>query len=653
MDRLTQIRDLIDRANHAYYNSGAAILEDATYDALKDEIRLLAPADVRLAQVGAAVVRDSIRQKRQHAIPMGSQNKADSKAKFLKWVDSLGLPPDTRWHANLKLDGGSNSFDYVAGGLFQAVTRGNGVEGEDITANALLFANTPKRVLLRGEPFTGYVRAEVVLPVEAWKLVDPEMSSNPRNFGNGIAGRKDGSDAQHLWVVAFRAYDARGKEIAATETGMEEALREMGFATSPSVTGSAEEVWAFFEATKAKRNTLPQWIDGLVVKIDDIALQSSFGESSGCPNGQIALKFPAEGARTVIRSVEITVGHTGAVIPTAQFDPVPLGGTTVAAATLHNWDEINALDVAVGDTVLVEKRGDVIPAVVAVLDRPEARQPIAEPAVCPCCGGALERRTTLAGDASAHLYCANGACPSRVLGKIKRWAKSLNILGLGPEVISALVAQMGVKDAGDLYWLRDDLVRMAAVEVSPGIRLGEKRAIKILHEIDATRELTISEFFGSLGVDSLGKRRVELIQRAVPGQMDTVEDWMNGKLLAIAPAAGVPEVAPRLVAELAKKRDLVDRLLAGGVKIKAEVAAPVAVANANAKSFCITGALSQPKGHFQALMEAKGHTYKDSVAKGLDYLVMADPASASSKAERARKLGVKCISEAELLALLG
>lgn len=652
MNRLTQIRDLIDRANHAYYNTGAAILEDATYDALMEELKVLAPADPRNAQVGAPVVRDSIRQKRQHAIPMGSQNKADTKEKFLKWVASLGLGPDVRFHANLKVDGGSISIEYVNGRPFQAITRGDGIEGDDITANALLFCNTPQRVSgSNGVPFTGHVRAEVVLPVDAWKLIDPELSSNPRNLGVGIAGRKDGADAQHLRIFAFRAYNQHGTEIAGTESGIETELRAMGFPSPRSVTGTDEDVWSFYETIKAERKTLTHWIDGIVVKIDDLAAQASFGISQGCPNGQIALKFPAEGAKTVIREVKITVGHTGAIIPTARFDAVHLGGATVEWATLHNWDEISALDVAIGDTVLVEKRGDVIPAVMEVIDRPASRQPITEPTVCPCCGGPLERRTTIAGEESAHLYCSNEDCPSRVLGKIERWVKSLNILGLGSENLAALVARMGMKDAADLYRLRADLVGLSAVEVSSGVRMGTSRAMKILNEIDAKRELTLGEFFGSLGVDGLGKRRVELIRQAVPGQMDTLADWTSGKLATIAESAKVPNAATRIVSELAKKQSLVDRLLSAGVSIKTDTAVRPVVAP-GAKSFCITGALSKPKSHFQEIISAKGHVYKDSVAKGLGYLVMADPSSASSKAEKARKLGVKCISEADLVALL-
>lgn len=680
MDRLTQIRDLIDRANHAYYNTGVALLEDATYDSLKEELKVLAPSDPRHAQVGAPVVRDSIRQKRQHAIPMGSQNKADTKEKFLRFVAGLGLGSGVKLHANLKVDGGSLSLEYVNGALFQAITRGDGIEGDDITANALLFANTPRKVTTSGgTPFTGHVRVEVVLPVDAWKLLDPDLTSNPRNFGNGIAGRKDGSDSQHLRIVAFRAYDQTGADLAATESGVEAELKAMGFDTARSVAGTADDVLAFFEAIRAERNTLSHWIDGIVVKVDDIATQAAFGVSQGCPNGQIAVKFPAEGASTVIREVKLTVGHTGAIIPTARFDAVQLGGTTVECATLHNWDEIRALNVAIGDTVLVEKRGDIIPAVMAVLDRPSSRQPITEPTICPCCGSPLERRTTIAGEESAHLYCVNDDCPSRVLGKLKRWVKSLNILGLGSENLAALIAQMGMKDAADLYRLKDNLPGLAAVEVSSGVRLGMSRAIKILAEIDAKRALTLGEFFGSLGVDGLGKRRVELIQRAAPGQMDTLADWTSGKLATLAAvtkalnagelvatelakevplleafmAAKTQTSGARFADDIAKKQPLIDRLLAAGVTIKDNAPVAPSVVNPGAKSFCITGALSKPKGHFQQLIGAKGHIYKDSVAKGLDYLVMADPSSTSSKAEKARKLGVKCIGEAELLAVLG
>lgn len=648
--RLSELRSLISRADAAYYNTGEAVMDDAAYDRLRDELAQLCPTDPLLKSVGSAISRANILQSVTHRIPMGSQRKAMNRDEFFAWVETTGA---TRFHASLKKDGGSAEFEYRDGALACASTRGDGRVGQDITANALKFRGLPKRgVTLDGTTlFTGSVRGEVMLLTADWAKVDPEMLTNPRNLGNGIAGRKDGTQSELLTVFAFRAYDDDGAEVAATETEMSAKLAAAGFQVAESRTGSAEEVRAWFDRVLEGRAALPFWIDGVVVKVDDIAAQNALGASDDRPKGQVAMKFPAMGQETVVENVVITVGHTGAVIPTATLRPVQIGGTTIASALLCNWVEIAALDVALGDRVRVIKAGDIIPKILEVIERPETRRAIAKPPVCPVCGGAVGHKTTVAGEQSANLYCLNDECEAKSSGKVKRWVKSLDILGIGEEVLASLVDQMGLKDAADLYTLKDRVGDLAGVAMASGVRIGLSRAESIVQEIQAKEELTIEEFVGSLGIEALGKRRVELIRQKVPGQMDTLADWMSGKLDTIAEEAGVPNVAARIVADLEAKRALVERLVAAGVRIKAS--AVKATAPAGATSVCITGALSKPKAYFADLIAAKGWEYKDSVAKGLTYLVMADPSSKSSKAEKARKLGVQCIGEDELLKLLG
>ncbi len=648
-DRLSEIRALIDRADHAYYGGGQAIMDDAVYDALEVELRTLCPTDERLTRVGAAVFAASILAKREHIIPMGSQNKATNREEFSAWLKSIGASDGTVLHVNLKADGGSVSLEYVSGHLFRAVTRGDGVIGEDITANVTKFRGLPKRVMLDGVPFTGHVRAEIILTTEAWRKLDPELSTNPRNLGNGMSRRKDGAEVEFLQLVAFRAYNEEGREIGNTEFEMDLAIRGMGFDVSRAAVGGADLVWAFYDEIKTQRNALPFWIDGLVVKLNDISAQRDLGIASNCPRGQVALKFPAEGKETTLRSVELSVGHTGAVIPTAKFDPVIIGGTTVSSALLCNWDEIRALNVAIGDNVLVVKRGDIIPKIEAVVSRPVQRVEIGEPTVCPVCGSKLERKVTLEGEESANLYCVNEDCKAKAIGKVSRWLTSLNILGIGDEVLNALHLQLGVEDAADLYTLKDRAVALADLTVSD-VGFGQKRAKKIIEAIEAARSLTIEEFIGSLGIDALGKRRVELIRQAVPGVMDKLSSWMDGSLTSVADKAGVPNVATRIVADLDRKRPLIEKLLKNGVTVKEVEAATVPTSDA--PSVCITGSLSQPRSHYEALVKAKGWAWKADVSKGLTYLVIADPDSSSSKAVKARKLGTKCIGEAELLSLL-
>lgn len=658
--RLSEIRQLIDRADNAYYNTGQAIMSDDAYNALKTELLFLCPDDERLARVGAPVgagVADGeMLVSRTHAIPMGSQNKADTREEFDAWVAGLSLGPNPVFHANFKSDGCSVSLTFSFGYLTLAVTRGNGLAGEDITANARHFGGIP-RCLVRtpaGEPFSGHIRAEIILPTRTWKEIDPEWNdpvapSNPRNTGNGIARRKNGLHADALTVQAFRAYGEDGIEVCDTEEHMQEFLRELGFTTTPEITGTAQEIWDFFELIKGKRDVLPFWIDGLVVKVNHLDTQKGLGVVNDRPKGQVALKFPAEGVETVLREVVLTVGHSGAVTPTGKMDPVPLGGVIVTSALLCNMDEIRALDVALGDTVFVERRGDVIPKVVRVVHRPENRQTIPEPTACPLCFSGLSRRLNVDGEESAALFCVNESCDSKIYGKISCWVSSLNILGIGDEVLDALITQMGIADAADLYRLHARQTELANLTTG-GVRFGEKRAAKLIEQIEAKRNLTLEEFIGSLGVDGLAQRRVELIRQQSAGKMDTLKAWTDGTLLGIAEEAGVPKIAVRIVQSLVKRKALIDKLLAVSVTVKESAAAPSP--RGGVPSVCITGALSKPKSYYQDLIKAKGWEWKDGVSKTLTYLVMADANSTSDKAKKARQLGTTILDEAGLLDLL-
>lgn len=660
IERIDHLASRLRQARAAYYNSGAAVMEDAAFDALEDELRALAPDHPALSEVGAAPTGGASLDKVRHTVPMGSLNKAMSLDELSAWVGGLPLGGATRFHATHKMDGGSLRLEYRNGALVAAVTRGDGLVGEDVTANAKRFRSLPKEpVLLGGVLFSGDVRVEVMLSNECWSLADPDRSSNPRNLGNGICRRKDGEGADLLEVYAFQAHSDGVVPIANTESGITQTLRGMGFATPPECAGNLADIQRFFAETNSARSSLPVWIDGVVVKIDDVSAQTALGEVSQRPKGQIAVKFPARAVRTVLREVILSVGHTGAIIPTGRFDPVEIDGTTVDAALLCNWDVIATLDIAVGDTVLLYKAGDIIPRVLEVVDRPSSRIPIAEPTRCPMCGGPVGRKGTLQGESGAVLYCLSEECPAQAMGKVRRFLTSLNILGIGDEWLVSLTNPAGegmqplVRDAADLFALKERRAELASLPASgSGVRLGEKRAEKFLAEIDAKRSLTLAELLGSLGIAGLGKRRVALLQQAAAGELDALAHWFDGRIAddAFAARVGVPNLGPRLHADLLQRKGLVERILAAGVSLAQS--APKPAPSASALSFCITGTLSRPRDELVAQITAAGHLFKDSVGKGLHYLVLADPSSTSSKAEKARKLGVRCIGEAELAAIL-
>lgn len=648
--RLSELRRLIDQADETYYTNGNAAVEDALYDAWKEELAALEPNDVRLKRVGMPV-QESLLQKRTHTIPMGSLSKATNRAEFQKWVKGLGgdsEPPQL--HASFKMDGGSFSFEFQQGRLTAAISRGDGLTGEDITANARKFRGLPSFCQLGGQPFSGYVRGEVILKTADWlEQVDPDAQSNPRNCAVGIARRKSGRQSELLHVFAFRVFDEVGHPLGATETEQIQLMHSMGFDCVPSITGTSEEIWQWYLKAQKERATLPYWIDGIVAKLDQLLQQLSLGEADQRPRGQIALKFEAEGALSTIRTVAITVGHTGAIVPTASFDPVQIGGTTVTNATLCNWDNIRQLNLGIGDKVQVIKAGDIIPRITHVVEKAENSGSLPEPKCCPSCAGEVKRRSNISGDDSTTLYCFNPQCPAKLAAKINRFLSSLDILGVGKHLVQALIGDLSVKDAADLYTLHQRRHQLASLKLS-GVRLGEKRADRLLAEVEKHRRLTLSQFLGSLGIFGLGKRRVALIQQAVPGEFDTLADWLSDKLVQLAEPAGVPNIGCQLQGELLAQRPLIEKFLAVGIEI-IPAEAPTS-AKAGAFRFCITGALSQPKNHFETLIRAKGHGYTDTFSKEVTHLVAADLNSNSNKLQKARRMNIPVISEQELLILL-
>jgi len=655
--RVTHLRNLILQAKHAYYHRGEAIMSDAEYDALEDELRLLSPDDPVLALVGAPVAADSILTKARHAMPMGSQSKVNSEVEFRTWcakneVEAL--------HASIKGDGASAAAYYTDGRLVQVISRGDGTVGEDITANALHFKGLPAWAGSDGDSFSGSVRFEVILTVEDWTKIDPALSTNPRNAGTGIMRRKNGHQSDCLTIFVFDLDETReGRSVEfRTETEKSARLKSLGFnVISHAHCRSVDKAVKYFKTIARTRDSLPIWIDGVVLKIDDIAKQLAMGVTAGRPKGQVAWKFDSSGAETVLEGVVVSGGHTGGLYPTAQLRPVEIGGTTVSNASLVNYDEIARLDVAIGDSVWVVKANDIIPKIIRVTHRPTSRIPIPVPTACPFCGGEVGRRIITGGDEGVIIECRNAACQNKSIGKVRRWIASLDILGIGDVVLEAMMDQMAIQDPGDLYLLRNRVAELAALttHTERELTLGAKRAGNILDAIDGTRTLTLSRFIGSLGIEHLGKRRVELMIRAAEGELDTLGDWRSGRLrdAALAEKAGAPNIANRIQDGIDEMAQVIDKLLAAGVTMLPVVRGQLVVEAGITMTVCISGKLpsGKKKSDYEEPLKAAGYALVDEVTKQLNYLVLADPASNSSKAEKARKLGVEVISEERLMQL--
>ena len=647
--RITELQRLIDNADVAYYTKGTAIMEDARYDKLKEELKRLNPNDSRLLTVGATI-KDTILHKRTHAIPMGSLSKAMNQVEFTSWLANSGFPSNAEFHASLKLDGGSLSLEYKDGRFVSAVSRGDGLVGEDITANAFNFKGVPVVISHGGKPFSGFIRGEILLLNDDWLKVDPNKESNPRNLGVGIARRKDGTQSEFLTFYAFRAFDADGHPLGKTENEMSQMMGGMGFEYAPCVTGLSSAVWSWYLVKQKDRPNYPFWIDGIVVKLNDIEKQLAMGESSQCPKAMTAIKFEAEGATTILRNVTLQVGSTGAIVPVANFDPVRIGGTTVLNATLCNWENIETLGVCLGDKISVIKAGDIIPRIMEVVEQGKARRPIPMPTHCPVCNGKVGHRSNISGEESTTIYCLDENCPAVITGRIDRYLTSLDIQGIGENLIRTIVSDMKVEDPSDLYLLQWRKSELANLVLSGKVRLGEKRAQKLIDEIEKKRELTISEFLGSLNIFGLGKRRVTLIQEGLSGELDTLEDWFTDKLVKNADKCGVKNMAQGIHDELVKRKKYIQKFIDNGVVIVKP--APKKQLKPGASIFCITGALTYPKTYYQKLIEDAGHGYADSFSKNVTHLVAADPNSGSNKLEKAKKAGTQVINEVQLIAMI-
>lgn len=580
--------------------------------------------------------------------------------------------------------------------------------GEDITANVVRMQGVPRFAEIPGtsslpapqfelgqrpkgltyaQPFSGFVRGEMMLFSKDWQELDTEEPSNPRNFGNGMARSKDGENCERMRFVAFRGFHADGSPLGNTESEMLEKLHAMGFDTvGYGGNLTASEVLMLYRYMQGievpepslfqikdrdgglypTRDELPFEIDGLVVKVEDLTFQKFMGETQHRPRAQIAFKFPSRKGTTVLRDVEASVGHCGSIHPTGIVDPVRVGGTVITRCTLHNYNMIAKHGVGIGDTIEIERCGDVIPGVCRVVEKAKGAQPIPRPTTCPACKGKLSKRYTLKGVEKAFDFCENAECPEQQLGKIQTWVKKLRILGLGDVYLQALHSTWvdaepedtrPMDSAGHIRAL-GSVADLYAVARWPyqlkGWKdiLGEKITAKVLAEIDKKRNLSISDFMGSLGIDGLGRRRVILVQQALPGEFDTLEDWTSGDLITKADQIGLPNAAAGIYRQIEAKFPLIQAILNAGVTIKQTTTIKPMPKKTGQLTFCLTGSFPEKKAFYHDKIVAAGHRYEESYRKGIDFLCAADPASGSNKLKKAEKDGVAVISDAKLLAML-
>jgi len=646
-----QLKDLVDKIDEyddAYYNKHTQIISDKEYDGLKDtlkhltksfspsnkkEEKLLVRCNDALSRVGAPPPKDGKWEKVIHDTPMGSLNKVNTPDELKDWFKKCNdlykknnntdiSPYGGVFLSTEKLDGASVSLKYEKGQFVQGGSRGGGGVGENITRNVRRMKGVPLKLPV---DFTGYVRGEIVLKRSDLDKF-PDISS-ARNGASGIASRIDGVGVEHLSVIV---YSVEGKDFN-REFDQFDFLESVGFDVPNyhllSTLDDVVKLWQkYMDET---RDSLDYEIDGLVIRLDEMATQLSLGDENHRPKGQIAFKFEAPEAQTTVRDIIWQVGDTGRITPVAEFDPVFLLGAEIRRASLYNVSNVENLGVDIGAEVLISRRNDVIPACESVV-KPVGTVAKA-PNKCPACGAATIR-------SGEYLLCTNKqSCPEQVKGRINKWVGELNILEWGEAILKKLIASGLVSDVADIYKLKVE-------DIESLDRMGNKSAVNLITELDKFREISLENFLGGLCIEGIATSSVKLVIDSGYDSLDKIQKMTINEFENIA-GFGVVK-AEQFYNGLKENKNRIDDIIAAGVKIKGKI-----IGALTGKSFCITGSLSMPRAKMQAMIIDNGGSVKSSVGKGLSYLICEDPSGSSSKLQAARKNGTKLISEKEFLGL--
>lgn len=659
LQRIMQLRAQLSEANAAYYQKDAPTLSDPEYDVLLRELQALEnrypqlrSADSPTQRVGAAPLSNFAEI--HYRVPMTSLDNVFDDAGFADWLVRVykGLGHEqVSMSAEPKFDGLSVNIRYENGRLLQAGTRGDGSTGEDVTSNVRSIRNVPLQLKGKNWPNILEVRGEVVIPVAAFERLNDERLrnhenpfANPRNAAAGSLRQLD-SQVTAQRPLAFFPWGWGEVNAPLAETHLEvlQQLAGWGFEVTSylSKIDHLDDCREYYLKMQNLREQMPFEIDGLVFKVNDLHERERLGFTARAPRWAIAYKFPAHEEKTVVEDILASVGRTGVITPVAQLRPVQVGGVTVSRASLHNQDEVDRKDIRVGDTVLVRRAGDVIPEVVMVIleARPEHTQPWQIPDHCPICGSEVLRLSNEA----AHRCMGGIYCPAQRVGAISHFAsrKAMDIRGLGEKLITQLVDRELVKTVADIYSLNEDV--LCGLE-----RMARKSAQNLLAEIAASRQTQLWRFLYALGIRQVGETTAKSLAEHF-GDLDPLMAADEAQL------QNIPDVGP-IVAESVQhffaqshNREVITALRTTGLHW--EKVAPKSSGHLAGRIFVLTGTLPQmSREEAKAAIEATGAKVSSSVSAKTDYVVLG--ADAGSKAEKAAKLGITVVDEAQLLELL-
>jgi len=654
-DEIESLREEIRHHEYRYYVLDDPEISDAEFDRMMNSLKKLEAehpdhitTDSPTQRVGGKPREGFV--KVAHSIPMLSLDNAYSEEELRSWerrVHELAGRKDIEYVCELKLDGMSLALRYEAGRLVRGVTRGDGSTGEDVTSNVRTVRSVPlsvssDKLKKAGIPADFEVRGEMLMPIASFKRMNDDrekqglsLFANPRNATAGTVRQLEpGVTAQRRLDYFAYMLISGGRNLFDQHWQALNALENTGFKVNPrrALATNFDELWNFIGEWEKKRETLPYEIDGVVIKVNSTALHRQLGFTGKAPRWAIAYKYAARAGNTQIEGIHVQVGRTGKLTPVAELKPVPIGGTTVSRATLHNMDEIERLGVKIGDWVEVERGGDVIPKVTRVLDdkeHPRGRKSFVMPERCPVCGGHVVRA-----EGEADHRCVNQKCPAKLRETILHFASRgvMNIDGMGDALVTQLTERGTVKDVADIYKLTKD--KLLSLE-----RMGDKSAENVLREIENSKKLPFERVIYGLGIRFVGERTAQFLAE----HFGNIEDLVKAGEEELQQ---VEEVGPRIAKSIVelfaepKNRELVDELRAAGLTLKGtkkERGTKLA-----GKTFVLTGTLANySRDEAKKMIEDAGGKVTGSVSKKTDYVVAGS--DAGSKLDKAKELGVEVI----------
>ena len=658
--RIDRLRKELNDHNYRYYVLNDPLIEDRAFDALMSELKALEETYPEYADPASPTQRvgsDLTKSFAQvaHRNPMYSLSNSYSTEEVLQFDERVreDISGTVTYDCELKFDGTAISLIYERGKLVQAVTRGDGVRGDDVTANVRTIKSIPLQ--LRGDdyPESFEIRGEIYMPHSSFKRLNAEREdigqtpfANPRNAAAGTLKLQDSSVVAHRGLECF-LYTLIGSDLP-TDSHYEnlQKARSWGFRISEAMrrVKSVEEVLEYIREWDTKRKTLPYDTDGAVIKIDSLTQQRMLGFTAKAPRWAVAYKFKAERAETELLSIDYQVGRTGAITPVANLAPVRLAGTTVKRASLHNSDQIALLDVRLHDRVYIEKGGEIIPKIVGVnLEKRDLfAQPVQFITHCPACGAELVKY-----EGEARHYCPNQEhCPPQIVGRIIHFIgrKAMNIDGLGEETVELLYQQSLIRSYTDLYKLRKE-------ELIPLERLGEKSADNIIRSIENSKQTPFERVLFALGIRFVGETTAKKLARALK-DMDTIASASLEEL------ADVDEVGDKIAESIREyfskeeNRQLIEELRGYGINMAVEEKEQLSEALAG-RSIVISGKFaSHSRDEMKELIERHGGKNLAAISANCDYLLAGEKIG-PAKLKKAETLGIPIIGEEEFLQMIG